>query len=51
MVPENYIDNLIISMCEYTEKVIGSDKILANGETVAELGKALAKLVSARASK
>ena len=43
------IDKMIISLCEYTEKIIKSDKVLSESEKVAQNTKALAKLLSARA--
>lgn len=43
-----HIDKLIVSLCEYTRRIINSDKILNDSKNIAESTKALAELVSAR---
>lgn len=43
------IDKLIISVCEYTQKIISIDKAFEHCSEVAQNTKALAELLSARA--
>lgn len=44
-----HIDKMIVALCEYTQRIIDSDKLLNDSNNIAKSTKALAELVSARA--